>query len=32
LEVVDNEHSVITKVRLRDEKGKGSKKQKHNKG
>jgi len=32
LEVLDNEHSVITKVRLRDEKGKGNKKQKHNKG
>jgi len=32
LEVLDNEHSVIAKVRLRDEKGKGNKKQKHNKG
>jgi hypothetical protein len=32
LEVLDNEHSVITKVRWRDEKGKGNKKQKHNKG
>jgi hypothetical protein len=31
LEVLDNEHKVIAKVRLRDEKGKGNKKQKHNK-
>ena len=32
LEILDNGHSVITKVRSRDEKGKGNKKQKHNKG
>jgi hypothetical protein len=32
LEVLDNKHIVITKVRLSDEKGKGTKKQKHNKG
>jgi hypothetical protein len=32
LEILDNEHSIITNVRSRDEKGKGNKKQKHNKG
>jgi hypothetical protein len=26
LEVLDNEHTIITKVRLRDEKGQGTKK------
>jgi hypothetical protein len=31
LEILENKHSVITKVRSRDEKGKGNKKQKHNK-
>ena len=32
LEVLDSEHSIIAKVRLRDEKGKDNKKQKYNKG
>jgi hypothetical protein len=32
LEIVDNIHNVIAKVRLRDEKGKGNNKQKHDKG
>jgi hypothetical protein len=32
LEIVDNRHNVIAKVRLRDEKGKGNNKQKHDKG
>jgi hypothetical protein len=31
LEILENRHSVITKVRFRDEKGKGNNKQKHNK-
>jgi hypothetical protein len=31
LEIVDNRHNVIAKVRLRDEKGKGNNKQKHDK-
>jgi hypothetical protein len=31
LEILDNRNNVITKVRSRDEKGKGNKKQKHNK-
>jgi hypothetical protein len=31
LEVLDNEHNIIAKLRLRDEKGKGNKKPKHNK-
>jgi hypothetical protein len=32
LEIPDNGHRVITKVRSRDEKGGGNNKQKHNKG
>jgi hypothetical protein len=32
LEILDNIHNVTTKVRSRDEKGKGNNKQKHNKG
>jgi hypothetical protein len=32
LDILENGHSVITKVRSRDEKGKGNNKQKHNKG
>jgi hypothetical protein len=32
LEILDNRHNVITKVRSRDGKGKGNNKQKHNKG
>jgi hypothetical protein len=32
LEVLDDDHSVIAKVRLRNEKGKGNKKREHNKG
>jgi hypothetical protein len=32
LEILDNGHRVITKVRSRDENGKGNNKQKHNKG
>jgi hypothetical protein len=32
LEVLYNRHSVITKVRSRDEKGKDHSKQKHNQG
>jgi hypothetical protein len=31
LEIVDNRHDVITKVMLREEKGKGNNKQKHDK-
>jgi hypothetical protein len=31
LEILDNKHNVITKVKLRDEKSKGDSKQKHNK-
>jgi hypothetical protein len=32
LEILENGHNVITKVGLRDEKGKGSTQQEHNKG
>jgi hypothetical protein len=32
LEILENIHSVITKVRLRDEKGKGNTQPEHNKG
>jgi hypothetical protein len=32
LEILENIHSVITKVRSRDEKGKGSTQPEHNKG
>jgi hypothetical protein len=32
LEILENEHSVITKVRSRDEKGKGNTQLEHNKG
>jgi hypothetical protein len=31
LEILENEHSVITKVRSRDEKGKGNTQPEHNK-
>jgi hypothetical protein len=32
LKILENVHSVITKGRPRDEKGKGNEEQKHNKG
>jgi hypothetical protein len=32
IEILENGHSVITKVRLRDEKGKGNTQPEHNKG
>jgi hypothetical protein len=32
LEILENKHSVITKVRSRDEKGKGHTQPEHNKG